>query len=234
MVQRAVCASALAAIAALSVFADERTVHLSNPPNEQGFRELATVVKTVGQVRGANFDAAGATFTLEGEPAAVGVAEWLIKALENPGDQGFRAGADDVARVWTLRTEASPRDVQEILTVLRTVADVKGIFNYTPTHSLALRGEEATIQMAEWILAKIDLAPAGEGASEVYMGKSGQQVQVFYLKPGTSVPDIQKTLTAIRMQGRVQKVFNRSVPPMLVVRGTAEELAKSRAILRGE
>jgi hypothetical protein len=88
--------------------------------------------------------------------------------------------------------------------------------------------------MAEWVLGRIDLVPAGEGASESYMGKGGQQVQVFYLKPGTSVPEIQKTLTAIRMQGRVQKVFNRSVPPMLIVRGTAEELAKSRMILRGE
>jgi len=237
----------LAAVASFSAWADDRTIRLSNPPNEQGFQELATVLRTVGQIRTVSFDSAKALFTYEGDASQLALCAWLLRAMDkpidwkpsdqernNPAVRQLRPapGADDVIRVWYLRSAGSPRDVQEMLTILRTVADVRMVFNYSPLRVLALRGTEATMDMADWLLAKMDLS-SGEGASEVYAGKGapGDLAQVFYLKPGSTGEELKSLLTELRRVGRVYKVFDRSTPPMMVVRGGPAELAKTREII---
>ncbi|HXJ39724.1 MAG TPA: hypothetical protein VNH18_10630 [Bryobacteraceae bacterium] len=235
---------ALMAIASMSVWAEDRTVRISNPPNEQGFQQLATVVRTVGQIRNVAVDPSKATFTFEGDPGELATCEWLLRSMDkprgwtpsvqdvsNPASREFRpaSGGDDLIRIWYLRSAGSPRDVQEILTILRTVADVRMVMNFGPELGLALRGNAATMDMADWLLSKIDVS-AGEGPGEVYIGKGAPEdmAQVLYLNPARTPQELQNLIGTVRTTGHVNKVFSRTSPPMIAVRGTPAVLATTR------
>src|SRR5580698_5644571 len=98
-----------------------------------------------------------------------------------------------------------PRALQEILTILRTVADVQKLFFRSEPKMIAYRADHSYANLIEWLLPKLDRptgdlshrsdtfklpTPARDGSDDV--------VQVFYLKPPVSVDEFNSLMTALR------------------------------------
>ena len=201
-------------------------------------QEVSTILRTVADIRELQLE--DGAFVMKAPIPELDMAEWLIHRLdqpggwaptvqerENPSTRDFAGGV----RIYYLLPTTSVQETQETLTILRTVLDVQKIFNYTPHRALAMRGTKAERDAVEWLLTAMD---AGSDSAPYRLeGKPNDQVKVFSLAPGTGVTELKQLMTELRVQLRINKVFNRTPRPVFVVRGTADELDKAgKAIAR--
>ena len=231
----------LFAVVAL-VRADERTLQLTNPSTLRGMQEIATILRTVGDIKNLSLDAPHASFAVSGTPAELDFAEWIVHQVDRPA--GWQPSEQDrnnpstreyhlapgtpngVARAFYLTSTLQPRPTQETLTILRTVLDVQKIFNYTDHHILVYRGPAAQVEAVDWTLKILD-SPAGTPVpTEPWRldSKPFDLLRVFSLPPDTTSPQMQQLITVLRRDDFVMKVFSLSNPPLLVEAATAPML----------
>lgn len=63
---------------------------------------------------------------------------------------------DQVVKVFYLSNPTTPQEIQEMLTVLRTVFDVQKVFNYTSQNALVVRCDADTMALVEKEIADLD------------------------------------------------------------------------------
>jgi hypothetical protein len=222
----------------------ERVFHLTNVASPQGFQELATVLRTVGDIATLSVDPATSTMSVTGSPGQIVLAEWLLHEMDQPvggmpaerqiretAVHEFRVpdGKDDVVRVFYVSHMDSPRSMQELLTVLRTVGQVQKTFNYSAVPSLAVRGTEDTIGWVAWAIHELDQTPGTQTAGTHEFRSPDKYLpvsRVFYLNDHTD-KSMQETLTALRSKLFIQRVFNFRQMGALVVGGTSGDNEKA-------
>jgi len=240
----------------------ERVVQLVHTPTSRGFEQMATVLRAVAQLLTLTIDSEHNSFVLDGTPDDLAMAEWLIHMMDkpagwrpsdqeiwNPATREFRAtaGREPVVRVCYLSHTQAPLGSQELITLVRTVADVHKIFCYDPASVVAFRGSADSVELAEWLIRKLDLpssaqaveASGQESGANLYRLTARQRdgsedlVRVFYLNPGVSPPGIQEMITAMRKRASIQRVFSHTTPPAIAARGNAAQLAEAQRIIEG-
>lgn len=230
-----------------------RVFFLQHTATPQGIQQLLTVLRTVADVQKVfNYNATKA-LVLRGPSAQVALAAYLVNALDvesgavktaspyqyQPAALRGRQEPATVARVYYLANSKTPQQTQELLTVLRTVADIQKIFNATEPNALAIRGTAADLAVSEWIIQSLDIPPAAKPAPGAVPREfvipanaaAGNLVHVFYPAYISKAQQIQQTMTLIRTQESVQKIFCYTALPALVVRGTPDQITKSEQII---
>jgi general secretion pathway protein D len=129
----------------------------------------------------------------------------IFVTVDNPTKR--REYAEQVVKVFYLSNVTGPQEMQEILTVLRTVVDVQKVFNYTAQNALIVRAEADTMALVEKLISDLD-KPRGECIIDVmvmevsssYMrtlsaggfGATGLSTSaVFAPRPGITTPGLQ-------------------------------------------
>jgi general secretion pathway protein D len=82
----------------------------------------------------------------------------IFVTVDNPTKR--REYAEQVVRVFYLSNITTPQEMQEMLTVLRTVVDVQKVFSYTSQNALIVRAEADTMAVVEKLIAGLDKARA--------------------------------------------------------------------------
>jgi hypothetical protein len=228
-------------------------VRLTNAPSEKALKEVATLLRTVTGSPYLSWNIAQSTIAITGTPEQLALAEWLSKAIDKPAgwrpsdseygnptarEYKLQSGPDEVAGVFYLRDTATPRAVQEILTVLRTVADVQKLFFRSEPKMIAYRADPSNANLVEWLLPKLDIpsgdlshtsnrfklpTPARDGSDDI--------LQIFYLKPPVAVDQFNGLMNALRTKVYIQKTFGTTSPPVLVVRGSPVQLSESEQLI---
>jgi hypothetical protein len=207
-----------------------REFRLTHTTGDQAVNELLTAIRLVGGFREAH--ARQTSLWLRGTPEQLAVAEWLVGRLDADappaGRQEYRArAADDVVRVFLLTNNPTPQAAQQIATTLRSVADLRYLFTTHAGRALTIRGEEWKAVLAEWLIARLDVAaaPSGEGPQEYQIpGVPDGFVRVFYPARATQTQDLQQLVTAVRSTANVRRIFCTIAPPIVALRGTADEV----------
>jgi general secretion pathway protein D len=78
----------------------------------------------------------------------------IFVTVDNPTKR--REYAEQVVRVFYLSNITTPQEMQEMLTVLRTVVDVQKVFSYTAQNALIVRCEADTMALVEKLIASLD------------------------------------------------------------------------------
>ena len=91
-------------------------------------------------------------------------ANTIFVTVDNPTKR--REYAEQVVKVFYMSNITSPQEMQEMLTVLRTVVDVQKVFNYTAQNALVVRAEADTMALVEKLIADLD-KPRGEVVVDV-------------------------------------------------------------------
>src|SRR5580704_11523704 len=81
-------------------------------------------------------------------------ANTIFVTVDNPTKR--REYAEQVVKVFYLSNTTSPQDMQEMLTVLRTVVDVLKVFSYTGQNALVVRAEGDTMALVEKLISDLD------------------------------------------------------------------------------
>ena len=225
----------------------------SNKPTQQGLQEVATILRTVGDIKQLSVDSAASTITVGGTPDQLSMTGWIMRQLDQPvpadlsvpqpaagsTQQYLVAGkSDDVIRVFHLTTVVpnTPQEIQEILTVLRTVADVQKVYNYTALADLVVRGPAAQMAFAEYLINSLDVKPGSVTTSAEFPyrspGEPDTVAKVFYLANASTPQAIQELLTTLRTVADIQKVFNYTPLRALAIRGAASDIAASEWLIQ--
>ena len=232
----------------------DATIALAYTPTPQSVRQMTTILKTLAHVLDVSFDATHSSFTLRGPANSLDLSEWLLHAMDKPAgwqptmqesdnpssreyhlkDGGYYSIDDKtpVARVYYLKNTTTPGGVQEILTTLRVVGNIFEVFSYDGLRMLAFRGTATGVDLEEWMIRKLDVTAASEGNPDenVFKLSAEDLVRVFYLDPATSVKDLFDITMKIRTTPKV-KVFQKTSPPTITVRGNSALLAQAAQII---
>ncbi len=210
---------------------------VSNAQTNQDMQELLTVLRTVADVRKVYAITANRAMVLCGPEWQVAFAHWIIDQLNQPAGQkpdptprAFTVGGPDYkgtghgARVNFLASATSPRQTQEVLTVLRTVGQIQKVFSYTASHALVLRAGDTDLERTEWLIQQLDRS-AGPPSAATYTAPAGDDVtRIFYL--GSATPQwMNGAVSGLRSQLNLRKMFWTTSPANIIVRGTTDEIA---------
>ena len=83
-------------------------------------------------------------------------ANTIFVTVDNPTKR--REYAEQVVKVFYLSNVTAPQEMQEMLTVLRTVVDVQKVFSFTSQNALIVRAEADTMALVEKLISDLDKA----------------------------------------------------------------------------
>lgn len=213
---------------------------LAHATTMQSVQEIATTLRTVAEIQKI-FAISTPIVTLRGTASQMALAKFLLAELDQPAQARQNAfvhefrmtgGGNNTVVVYGLAHTDSAQSLQEIITNIRAVLDIKRIFQVTAPKLLAVRGSESQVQTLKWLVPELDRQTAKAGGNEMHVpGANDDVVHVFYLTHVTNVKGMNELLTELRTTPHIQKAFVRSVPAALVLRGTADQIATAGQII---
>ncbi|MGI8990573.1 MAG: hypothetical protein ACR2I2_13470 [Bryobacteraceae bacterium] len=221
----------------------DRVFHPTTAMSAQTWQEIATTIRTVAQIQQLSLDLPGATLTVKGTPDQMALAEWLVPKLDeaagsNPGPRDYwvSRNSDDVVLVFELAHTSTPQGAQEIITSLRTIADIQKIFLVTAHGIMALRGNASQIALARFLLPELDQAPVVARQSALVhvftMTGGGNDTVLVYGLTHTDTPrDFQEIITNLRTVLSIQRIFQVTAPKLLALRASASEVQMSEWLI---
>ena len=195
-------------------------------------------------------DDAGRTVTLRGTAGQIALAEWLVNALDKPGqDPGTRqyrlpesetarpawlpGGRDDVVRVFYPTHAETPQEIQELAVVVRSIYGVFRLFTFSATRAIALRGTADQIAIAEWLFNDLDKQSQNPGTHEYRLPGGGDDVvRVFYLMHAATAQRLQQIATEVRSMAEIRRLFIYNAPRAVAMRGTAAQIALADRLIQ--
>lgn len=220
--------------------------HFTTPQTQQSMQEAAMIIKLVGGVLQSSFDVSTATLTFSGPEEGMALAGWVLPQIDKTTGDGalheYRLPSGDVARVVFVPNATKPQDMQELLTVLRTVSDVQKIYTVSSNHALAMRGPEWQILFSQWIIDQLNL-PAGQkpdttpreftvGGPDFRGQGNGHGARLNFLASMTSPQQTQEVITVLRTVGEIQKVFSYTSSHALVLRAGDTDLQRAEWLIQ--
>ena len=215
--------------------------HFTTAQSQQSLQEAATILRTVANLPQVSIDIQQSTLTFHGPSEQVAMGQWMMAQLDTKGNEGAALQytspvGNDVVRVNFLTHTTGPQQMQEALTMLRTVADIARIFNFTARQAIVIRAKSADMVFAEWIVDQLNIPAGGklDATPRAYPGAttSGYVARFNYLTNISGPQAIQQALTVLRTVGDIRKIFNYSSLPALAMRGPETDIDRAEWMLQ--
>lgn len=209
----------------------------------RSMQEIATTLRTVAEISEVSTTRASRSIALRGDAGKVAFARFLLTELDQPEQprptatvREFKMNDSNLgtAVVYGLAHTDDARSVLEIMTTLRAVGDIAKVFIVTAPRMLAVSGSASDVQLAEWLISELDQPAAKAAGNETRVPGGDDVVHVFYLAHLTAGPAMSGLLEDVRNTAHIVKSFSNSVPPAIVLRGTAEQLAVAGRLIESE
>jgi len=214
----------------------DRTFYLTHTATTQQFQSVATTIRTITDIREISTDNDQKSVTVHATAPQIAMAEWLFNELDSPIAQPamlheYRTPgtSDDVVRVFYVITAPTVQDFQEAATLVRTISDIRRVFTYNGRNALMVRGTDAQIGLAEWLVK--ELVPDPPSSTHQYeMAGNDDVVRVLRLPHTATVQDFQKAATAIREATQIKRIFTYNTRRAMALRGTADQIAMAEKL----
>jgi len=127
----------------------DRLLRLTHTATVQEFQEIANLVRTLAEIRDMSADNAQMTLAVHATAEQMGLAEWLVKQLDQPvggtipptspeykglsdTDEQRHPITNGVARIFYLPHTATVQEFQEIVNAIRTVTEIRRVLYSGP------------------------------------------------------------------------------------------------------
>jgi hypothetical protein len=201
-----------------------------------------TVIRTVAGVRQVFLNDEQKSVTVRGTVDEVRLAEWLVAVLDRPAtvpqEYAMPGPGDDRVRVFHLTHAETPQDLNEMVTLIRTLADARHVSVYNPPKALVLRGNAWRISLAEWLIGELNQpanTPPPAGPHEYRLqGVSDDEnlVRIFYTRARTS-EELWRIVAGMRSAVKMlPRSFINTARGAVIVRASAEKIAAAEQALQ--
>jgi hypothetical protein len=211
-----------------------RIFQLTQDENKQELEEIATVLRATGDIQQVSIDDINRTVTVDGTAGQIAMADWLVRQMDLPangplsGVHEYRpaAGSDDVVRVFYLTHASTVQELQQIVTTVRSVADIPRVFIYNALNAVAVRGTNQQVSLAAWLVDQLNQpANVAAPAPHEYKLPGDDVARVFELTYPQTRQQLQEIVTLIRSIGDIQRLFLCNERRAVALRGTVEQVA---------
>ncbi len=222
----------------------DRVFHCTHVETGQDVQEIATVIRSIAGIQQVSVDTAKRLLAVHGTADQIDLAAWLFNELNNPPGQTHDSArheyrmpgeGDDAVRVFYLAHTGTLQEFQELVTMVRSIVDIRWLFTYWAPKAVVVRGQADRIAMAEWMFNELAQTSDGQfpasrnqySAIYEYPPQYGPDhlLRVFYLKNAATFQDFQELAVVVRTAGDIRRLFTYYAPKAVAVRGTADQLA---------
>jgi type II secretory pathway component GspD/PulD (secretin) len=150
-----------------------RVFPVAHATERRQFAELATVIRSVFEIRQLAMFTATKAMVVRGTAEQVVGSEWLLRKLDRPastvGDKrddhqelhlGSSPEPDKTVAVFHLSNSTSQEGLQKATTSIRTATQARRCFLYPPTLAIVMRGTREQLATAASMLAQLDAPTA--------------------------------------------------------------------------
>lgn len=221
-----------------------RVIHFASAASESSFQEIATVVHCITDLP-VTQNVAENGFTVKGAADQVALAEWLFATLDKSAGEQTPSGTkieyrvsdspDDLVRVFYLTNPGSVQSFQEIVTAVRSTADIRRVFTYNALWAVVMRGTSEQAKMAEFLFDEMDkpaIEPSNSqnlhvSTSPEFLLNSPREnvVRVVYLPNASTVQELQQIVTLVRSITYVRRMFTYNGPKAVAMRDDGDKIA---------
>jgi len=212
----------------------ERVFHFSSTDTPQQIGEIATVIRSIGNISSLSTDSGQKTLSVHGTDSQVSLADWIFNELDqsapNPNVHEYRLSEtgdpDNVVRVFYLNHAPSLQQLQEVATLVRSVVEVRRLFTYNSTRAIVIRGTVSQVALSAWLIGELDKPAPDSAKHEYHMPGDGDDiVRVLYLPHAQTVQDFQEEAVLIRSIADIRRLFTYNAPKAIALRGTKDQMA---------
>ncbi len=209
---------------------NSRSFHLTQNETADQMNQIATLIRSTGGIQQIWADDLQRTVSVTGTSAQLDMAAWYVKQLDRatppPSPQDYQAGSDDTVRMFFLSHVSTSQQLQEVVTNLRAIIDIKRLFIYDTLHAVAMRGTGSQIAMATWLVNQLDQAVGVPSPAPNDYALSGDDVTHVFNLSNPRVPmETQEMVTLIRSVADVQRIFTYNARKTIVVRTSPDRMA---------
>jgi hypothetical protein len=246
--KRIFLATTLVACAAFgqSTSSPSRTFSFSHSTTPQTLQEAVNTIRSVGDIRDVTADAAKQAITVTGTTDQLSLAAWICNELdqtpaprqalvqhEYPGT----VPQDHVVRVFYLAHMESPQDLQSVVNLTRSIADIQRFFPFNTLSAIVSRGTPEQTDLAAWMLNEVDqpsnkpLTP-GAQSRQFPADARANMAQIFVLTNTQTPQATQEIVNATRTVADIQRCFPFYSRKILAMRGSADQIAFADWVLK--
>ena len=217
-----------------------RLFYFTHGETPQDTQEFVNMIRTTAAIQRIFPYAAQRTIALRGTPDEIALAEWLFSRLDKPADpQTARtatyefpqpSGGVEAVRVFYFTHDETPEDLQRMISLIRTTADIQRIYPYVTRRAIALRGSAAQIALAEWLFGELDkdVTPQTkrtEAYERLAAGGRSDAVRLFFFARNETPHDLQEIIQLIRTTADIQRMAPYGPRRAIALRGTPAQIA---------
>jgi|SRR5579872_972500 len=142
--------------------------------------------------------------------------------------------AQDLERTFYLTHTATTQQFQEVVTTIRTIAEIRGVSTDNDQKRVTVRATAPQIDMAEWLFNELDSPVAQPALPHEYRtpGTNDDIVRVFYVITAPTVQDFQEAATLVRTITDTRRVFTYNGRNALVMRGTGAQMGLAEWLVK--
>src|ERR1035438_9876492 len=221
-----------------------RVLYASHASTMEQVQEIASAVQMLAHFqkgfRGYNKLNA---LVVRGTDQQVSLAAWLVDQLDNPANVAdtspheYKVADDDVARVFYLTHAQTGQQLQDLVTIIRSVGDVTWVTSCNERHAIVMRNKAERVALAAWLVSELDKPVSRQtqdrtAPPEFRLSDDAENlVRVYHLAGPQSAEDYQKVATQVRRKAGTARMFVYTALGALVVRGSAGQLATAEKVL---
>jgi hypothetical protein len=229
-----------------------RIFYAPNTATVQDFQEIATMMRSIGDIRRVFTYNAPRAIAVRGTDEQIALASWILNELDkhaqapagpNGAESGqFRMSGGDLAEILYLTHTATIQDFQEAAALIRTMSQILRVFTCNMPRALALRAPPDRIALAEWLFRELDQAaarPPGVSQqrkleSREYPGPApgGEIVRLFYLGDASNPKQLQQLVSLVRSETNIRWAFAYNALSAAAFRGTPAQIAMAEQLLK--
>ena len=223
--------------------------YLSHTETMQRLEEIATVVRSVGDIRRLFAYHSLQAVAMRGTLDQAALAEFLFNEIDKPAiglDNSQRSassatyiyrpgGAESVLKVFYLPNTKTVQDFHELATTVGMLTNTRRMFTYNAPRAVAVRGTAEQIEEADWLFNALDNSANPQDATRQSQArapieyrpsdKSDDVLRVYYLRHAQTAQRLQGiAMDAQALLARKRTAFPYSPAQAVIVRGTSAEM----------
>jgi hypothetical protein len=138
-----------------------RVFYLPYTSTVQQFQEVATLVRTIAEVRRVFTYNAPKALVVRGTADQIAAVDWMVHELGKPVDAATLASqsytmddphGESIVRLFYVKDAATVQAFQQVVTQIRAATSIRRVFTYNATMAMAVRGTAAQIAMVDQML----------------------------------------------------------------------------------
>jgi hypothetical protein len=145
-----------------------RVFYLPYTATIQQFQEVATMVRTVAEIRRVFTYNTSRALIVRGTADQIALTGWMVNELGKPVTAGTASEAyqyasndrngENIVRIFYVKDTPTVQAFQQLATQIRTGTQMRRVFTYNESKALAVRGNAAQLAMAEQMLQDRQIA----------------------------------------------------------------------------